>query len=237
MELDELHIGDPAPRPPGHRDAIPGRRIGIGGVEIDLAGAAGGQQRTAGAHCKDFAVAGVEHIGAETALVGKAQFGAGNQVDRDVIFEYRDVRVDTDLAGERLLDCGTGRVRNVNYPSRTVTTFAGQVITIGCLGERNTLRDQPLDGRPPVLDDEARGCPVVQPCTGDQGVVDVCLDRVLAVEDSGNSALGPARGGILQGAFADQRDTAFLRQAQRGRLAGQSTTDDENVEMLHGVQG
>ena len=45
VELDEFHVGHPAAGAPGHGDAVAGRRIGIGGVEIDLAGATGGQHR------------------------------------------------------------------------------------------------------------------------------------------------------------------------------------------------
>ena len=49
VELDELHVGHPASGAPAHGDAVAGRDVGIGGVEIDLAGAAGGQHGMAGA--------------------------------------------------------------------------------------------------------------------------------------------------------------------------------------------
>jgi hypothetical protein len=38
-------LPDLAAGAPGHRDAVAGRGIGIGRVQIDLAGAAGGQHR------------------------------------------------------------------------------------------------------------------------------------------------------------------------------------------------
>ena len=49
VELDELHVGDPAAGAPGHGDAVAGRGVGIGRVQVDLAGAAGGQHGVAGA--------------------------------------------------------------------------------------------------------------------------------------------------------------------------------------------
>ena len=45
MELDELHVGDRRAGALGHGHAVAGGDVRIGGVEIDLAAAAGGQQR------------------------------------------------------------------------------------------------------------------------------------------------------------------------------------------------
>ena len=43
VKLDEFHVGDPTTGPPGHGDAVSGGDIGIAGVKVCLAGAAGGQ--------------------------------------------------------------------------------------------------------------------------------------------------------------------------------------------------
>jgi hypothetical protein len=43
VELDELHVADPAAGAPGHRDAVAGGGVGVAGVAVDLAHAAGGQ--------------------------------------------------------------------------------------------------------------------------------------------------------------------------------------------------
>ena len=48
VELDELHVRDAAAGAPRHRDAVAGGGVGIGGVEVDLAGAAGGQHGVIG---------------------------------------------------------------------------------------------------------------------------------------------------------------------------------------------
>ena len=71
MELDELHVGDAAAGAPGHGDAVAGRGVGIGGVEVDLAGAAGGEHGMAGAEGDHPVAVAVEHIGAEAAVCAR----------------------------------------------------------------------------------------------------------------------------------------------------------------------
>ena len=55
VELDEFHVGDPAAGAPAHGDAVTGRDVGIGGVEIDLARAARGQHDMLGGNGDHFA--------------------------------------------------------------------------------------------------------------------------------------------------------------------------------------
>ncbi len=70
VKLVELHVGDPAARPPGHGNAVTTGAVGVAGVQIDLAGAPGGQYHHAGLKHMHMVVAPVERIGA-----GAAQFG------------------------------------------------------------------------------------------------------------------------------------------------------------------
>ena len=55
VELDELHVADPAAGAPGHRDAVAGGGVGVAGVAVDLADAAGGQHDGAGRQRLDAA--------------------------------------------------------------------------------------------------------------------------------------------------------------------------------------
>ena len=57
VELVELHVGDPAAGAPGHGDAVAGGAVRVAGVQVDLAGAAGGQHHGAGAEHLDAAIA------------------------------------------------------------------------------------------------------------------------------------------------------------------------------------
>jgi hypothetical protein len=57
VELDEFHIGDAAAGAPGHRDTVAGGGVGVGRVQVDLAGAAGGQHGVVGGEGDDLAAA------------------------------------------------------------------------------------------------------------------------------------------------------------------------------------
>ncbi len=68
MKLDEFHVCHAATRPPAHSDAVAGGGIRIGGVEIDLAGAASRQHCVMRANGADRAGHAVQHIGAVAAI-------------------------------------------------------------------------------------------------------------------------------------------------------------------------
>ena len=56
MELIKLHVGDFGAGAPCHRDAVTSGYRGIGGIAVDLAGAAAGQQDGARMHRTDLAI-------------------------------------------------------------------------------------------------------------------------------------------------------------------------------------
>ncbi len=68
VELHELHVGDPAAGAPGHGDAVAGGHVRVAGVEVDLAGTAGGEDHAAGDQGHDLSRAPVQHVGADTAV-------------------------------------------------------------------------------------------------------------------------------------------------------------------------
>ena len=103
MELDELHVGNPATCSPGHGDTVAGRGVRVGRIEIDLAGTSGRDQRIGGPHGDDLAVAAIKNIGTKAALLLAAKFVAGNQVDRDMTLENRNVGRCPYLARQRFL--------------------------------------------------------------------------------------------------------------------------------------
>ena len=96
MELDEFHVRYPAACPVGHGDTVTRGGVRVGGIEVDLAGAAGGDQRVRGADRDDLAGKVVQDIGSVAALVSRAELFAGNQVDGDMVFENGDVGVGAD---------------------------------------------------------------------------------------------------------------------------------------------
>src|SRR5690348_5239633 len=101
MKLDELHVCHPAACPPAHSDAVPSGGIRIGGVEIDLAGAASCQHRIMCANGADSAGHAIQHIGSIAAvatLVTLArippevnQFAGGNEIDCNMMLKHGDI--------------------------------------------------------------------------------------------------------------------------------------------------
>ena len=127
MKLVELHVANPTARPPGHGDTIAAGAVGIGGVEISLAGATGSEHHEAGFYQLDIIAALVEdvaaHADAPVALVGGLYHliysGTGfNQVDVGVGLGPRLQRFEYGLAG------GVG---GMNDTTVAVAAFLGEM--------------------------------------------------------------------------------------------------------------
>ncbi len=194
MELDEFHVRHAAAGAPGHRDAVAGRGVGIRGVQIDLARAAGGEHRMRRLDGHGAAAFQVERIQTVAAAPRQTQAVGRDQVDRVVVFEQRDVRMAAHALAERGDHRVAGCVRCVNDPPMAMAAFARQVkAEFGGIvfGERHALLDQPFDRRAPVLDDEARGRFVAQAAAGDQRVADMVFDAVRRIQHGGDAALRP----------------------------------------------
>ena len=129
VKLDKLHVGDAAPGAPGHCYAISRRGIGIGGVEINLAASARCQNGVLRGDGDDFIAEAVERINAVAAIILQAQFPAGDQVNRHVIFQHRDVRMPQHARSEGFLYGVAGRIGRMNDAPAAMSAFPGEVIT------------------------------------------------------------------------------------------------------------
>ncbi len=236
VELDELHVRHPAAGAPGHRHAVAGSGVGVGGVEVNLAGAARRQHRLAGAQGQHAIADDVQHVGAQASIARQPEFCGGDQVDRDVAFEHGDVGMVAYLLGQGLLYRSSRRVGRMDDAALPVAAFARQVETqrgiIRC--EWHAAPDQPLYRLAPVLDDETGRHRIAQARAGRRGIADMGIYGVGRVEDRGDAALCPGRRRIGQHFLGDQCHSQAVGQAQGQRLAGQAAADDEDVEMLDG---
>src|SRR5260370_18267086 len=101
MKLVELQVRDCRARAIRHRDAIARRDIGIGRVEIDLAGAARREHRGARDHFADLVGFAIERVNAPA----RAWLSGGGSLDqkiyRDVIFARTDIRTRPRRSGTR----------------------------------------------------------------------------------------------------------------------------------------
>src|SRR5690606_24040909 len=102
-----------------------GRDVGIGGVEIDLAGAAGGEHRVARGEGDDLVRLDVEHVGAEATGARLADLVAHHQIDGDMVFENVDVRMIADMLAERGLYGGAGGVGGMDDAPVRVSALTG----------------------------------------------------------------------------------------------------------------
>ena len=79
VELVELQVGDPAARAPGHRNAVAAGTVGVARIEVDLGGAARGENGEACAIGIDFTAGAVEYVGAQAAFARQAQAFLGRR--------------------------------------------------------------------------------------------------------------------------------------------------------------
>ena len=207
MELNELHVRDAAAGAPCHGNAVAGAGIGVGGVKIGLACAAGSEDGVAGPDGNDMSGIDIEYVGTPATLAFEAKFGARDEIDPDVIFEYGDVGVFAHFFRQSLLHGGASGISSVDDAAVTMPAFAREVeaeIGLFVAGKWDTLGDQPAYRRGAVLDDVARGSLVAEACTGVKRVPDMGLDRIGIVEYGGNPTLSPCRGGVFELALGDE---------------------------------
>jgi hypothetical protein len=236
MELVELQVRDPAAGAPRHGDAVAGRSVRVAGVEVDLARPAARQHHAASAECRHLVGGAVEDVGAVTAARTHT-IDTADQVDGDVPFEQVDTWVGAGVREQRLLDAQTGVVGGVDHPPMAVAALSGQVVDVASVGsgltrERHPEFDQPADRLGRVGDREADRVRVAQPGASLEGVLDVCADRVAAVDDRGDSALGIARGALVERALGEHRDVGGVGELQGRGQAGGSAADHQHVMLL-----
>jgi len=162
----------------------------------------------AGGKSHYFVVDDVEHIHAMAAIVVQADFFAGDQIHRDMIFQQSDIGVAANPITQRQLHRVAGGIGGVYHAAVAVAAFTREMVAgliPGLFGELHTLSDQPFDFFTAMLDDNARHFFVAQTGTGDQSIADMLLDTVARSQHSGNAALRPIAGAIQQGFLGDHR--------------------------------
>ena len=157
MELVEFHVGDTAAGAPGHGDAVTTGGVRITGIQVNLAGAAGGEYHLAGTEGLDALPVAVQHIGTDTAVVCQPQFVAGDQVNGDVVFQQGDVAARARGIQQRGLHGAPGSIGRMQYPAGGMSPFPGEVKVVvaagGSLaGKGHTQFHQPAYRRRRIFD-------------------------------------------------------------------------------------
>ena len=242
VELDEFHVAHPAARTPSGGDAVASGGVGVGGVEVDLARAAGGQDGVGRLEGLDQILLNVEHVGA-MAAAGRArrralaELGVGDQVHQHVVFEEVNVGRGAGALAQRLLHGGAGGVGGVDDAAVAVTAFAGEVQGAVLLRKRHAEFLQPANSGGCVFDRELGGFQVAQPGPSHQRVVHMRSVTVALGQHGGNAALRPVAGTVGDAAFGDDGHPVCRREFEGGGEPSEAAADDEDVERMGGGHG
>ena len=215
---------------------------GIRGVEVDLPGAASGEQRRLREHRHHLARLLVEHVGAKAVEVRPelahvhAEVVLRDQIDGEVVLEQIDVGVVAHLREQRPLDLAARHVGGVDDPVGRVPALAAEVERcVRCLAlviEVRAERHQLTHALRPLRHDDPHHLLIAQPGPRYERVVNVVLDGVGRVHHRRDSALRVVRVRLRRCLLGDDRDGAVLSGAEGERESGHPAADDEKVVSL-----
>jgi hypothetical protein len=231
MKLDEFHVADAAACAPGHGDAVAGGSVRIGGIQVNLAGAAGSQYRVPSGksiHLAGFIVERVDTVDAPLVATGMP---AGDEIDGQMVFEQSDIGVAANFIGQRGLHRTASGIRCMYDPSFAVSALAGQVVARirGIVpGEGDPLIDQPVDHLPSLACHETSNGFIAQTGACHQRIADMGFHRVVGIEHGSDAALCPCACAIHELALGQEGDLFVRRQMQGGGQGCQPAAYDQN---------
>ena len=221
-----------APIAVGHGDAVAGRDVGVGGVEVDLAGAAGGEHGGARADRLDLAGRAVEHVGAEAAgsppyLAIDSRSTAMWSASTVMLSAWRDAAASSARWISR-----AGGVLVVDDAAGAVAALAAELeVRPRASRSKSTPERGQARGRAcralahAQLDDVADGTARRRR----ERVLDVPLEGVVVAEHRGDAALRPVGVRVVRALLGDDDDPAVLGGPQREVEAGDPRPDDQVV--------
>ena len=219
VELVELHVGDAAAGPPRHGDAVARGAVGVGGVQVDLAGAARGQHDGLRLHHFHGVFFAVVDVGAVYAV--GVRLGSGAELlRRDHVHRHPpaldgDVRMRRRLFDQRPGDGRAGRVRHVQHPPMRMPALPGQMRSIALSVEGEAKPGDVLDALRPPRDDVAHDVFVAQAPTGRNGVRHMSVERVRRMRHRRYPALGAIGGPAMQRVLGEHGHPQAIGQMQR----------------------
>ena len=141
-----------------------------------------------------------------------------------------------DLLRQCPLYCRAGCIRGMHDAAVAVAAFACQVQLLGMqlvMAELDALLDQPFDRRFAMFDHETGSLFAAQSGAGNEGILNMGLERIVIAQHCRDAALSPAAGAIEQGFFGDESDFFMFGQMQGQRHARQPAADDHYVKIFH----
>ena len=241
MELDKFHVRDRRPRPPGHGDAVAGRDVRIGRVQVNLAAPAARQHHPQSAEGLHLARVLVEHVAPQATIFrGKTQLRARDEVHRHVALEDADIRMRGDRLQQRAFDLPPGGILRVEHPALGMAALLAQIQFGRAVAGRDfafvevdAQVHQLLDPGRAFADHHPHRCLVTQAGARLERVRDVQREAVLGARDAGHAALRPGGVRVGRGAFGDDGHVAECRGLQRETQPRHAAADDDKIEALH----
>ena len=231
VELVELHVGNTAPRPPGHGNSVSRSAVRIGGIAIRLGGAAGSDDGEPGSKQFHMIVFEIQDVGADATVAGKCKLAVGNQIHSHPAGFQVNIRPGLGLARQGGGNRVAGGIGGVDNPAMAMATFSGQVVVLSVIlpGELHAGVDQPLDAFLAVFHGKADRVFVAQTAARVEGVLYVILYGIGIVQNRSDASLGPEGGARADIGFADDANPQVLRKIQRNGKAGSAAADDQNI--------
>ena len=235
VELHHLHVADLRARAPRHGDAVASGDVGVAGVLVDLADAAGGEDDRARAHGPDLAGLRAQQIGADHAvLAALVQKARGHQIDQQRVLADMQPLGRAHARRERPLHLAPRDVAGMEDPPPRVPPLARQVITLRAgralaLGERHAHLDEAAETGGAGLDDAPHHVLMAQPGPRVKRVGHVQVKRVVRAHHARNAALGIGGVRLVQRPLRHQQHAPMPRQPHRGHRPGDAAADDQVI--------
>ena len=233
VELDELQVRDPRPRPQRGCHPVTGGDGGVGRRGVDLAQPTAGQHhgpRMRGPDAVDLAL--TEDVEGDPA---DPPVGIRQEVDDHRVLHDLDARVvlhRSESGDERARDLlARGVPAGVGDPVAMMAALPGELETSDLVEiEVRTQVDELADPLRALGDEDPHGLRVTQAHSGDQGVLEVLLRGVLRVERRRDPALGPGRRALVEDRLGHEQHSVDLLAEQEGTgEAGDARPDDDDV--------
>ena len=237
VKLDELHVGDRRACAVGHYHAVTGGDVRVGGVEVNLAAAAGGEDDRpcrVGLDCIGLIV---QHVHADAAIgVALAKLAGSDQVDREVVFKNVNVFIRSYGLEQGALDLAAGDVLGVQDAPLGVASLAAEIkfafaIAIFALGKFHSEFDQLHDALRAGLDNAANDLLVAQSRTGNQRVLHVALERILLACHCGDAALRVVGVRFRPAFFRDDGNRPGVGHLECERQPGDPAAEDDVIKL------
>jgi len=124
----------------------------------------------------------------------------------------------------------------VDDPVAGMAAFTAEVETIGgriaVAAEGNTTIDQGFNAPGSLFDDKVYDVGMAETGTRSQGVPDVKIEGIIAIEYGGNTTLGLIGIALHGFFFGDQRDTPGPGGVESKQQPGNPTTNDQEIGLM-----